>query len=805
MRSRATLLLFLLPLAGFSQPLQWTTFTSTTNVRDLAPLNDDLWLATSGGAVRFDFDSQTFDVYTNTSGMAMNDCIAVGSDARGWIWVVLTDGRISRLNPQTGQIRQIDDLKDEVYAVSEILKIGDDVFIGANNGIYRLTYFEILNNYRVQESIRVLGDFPSETAVTAMTEYNGFLYAGTGIGMARADLNAGNLSAPAAWETFQAAGGLPVHEKPKIRASRTVDNLPENEINALYASDASGLLWLATSGYVLTFDGTEFGEPMVRPGVIDFAEAGMNIYIATTDSVFFRDITYNSSWRGGGRVPSNIVGLEIFEPGSSEIIVVGLGDQTGVPGGISIAQDSTYQWSDILSAPGVGSNEIADLGIDNNGNLWVSGGGVRPGIFRYNGQEWKRYFLSDDNPQFYFNFTPRSFAFDNYGGTWAGSDGGGAIWIREDSVITFNEHDPLGFGIDTFRVAGIYSNHAYAIARVTRAESGDIFITNRLSHMNRLLLRVPDEWISRGNHPDPWDWFTPSSTPAQSDMQIHEAIVDRYNRIWMGAAYDPGAVFPSYAFDYNGTPSNAGDDTWFEYIPELYQDDFTCFNGIDDAVLDWDIDQQDYLWIGSSQGTYYSQGGVPFSFSYLHFVCLPDLPVGTAVRAVHVDGQNNKWFGTDGGVAVLDENFNWIHVFRTSDDPDYPSQLPSNSVTAVTSDPNTGDVWIGTSDGLSRLASPYIARGDDFDELWPYPNPYRADGSQRMFIDHQKLGGRFDDFHIFTISGSLVRELSWSEMIDTGWDGRNDDGELVAGGVYLLVASSSNGKAVTGKIAVLGR
>ena len=58
----------------------------------------------------------------------------------------------------------------------------------------------------------------------------------------------------------------------------------------------------------------------------------------------------------------------------------------------------------------------------------------------------------------------------------------------------------------------------------------------------------------------------------------------------------------------------------------------------------------------------------------------------------------------------------------------------------------------------------------------------------------------------FTISGRLVRKLSWSEMIDpaVGWDGKNSSGERVAGGVYLLVATSNDGKSATGKIAIIG-
>lgn len=74
-----------------------------------------------------------------------------------------------------------------------------------------------------------------------------------------------------------------------------------------------------------------------------------------------------------------------------------------------------------------------------------------------------------------------------------------------------------------------------------------------------------------------------------------------------------------------------------------------------------------------------------------------------------------------------------------------------------------------------------------------------------MYVDSDDLGGRFDDLRVFTLGGRLVRELTWTEAISTGWDGRNSKGNLVAGGVYLVVATTADGHSATGKIAVLGR
>jgi hypothetical protein len=272
----------------------------------------------------------------------------------------------------------------------------------------------------------------------------------------------------------------------------------------------------------------------------------------------------------------------------------------------------------------------------------------------------------------------------------------------------------------------------------------------------------------------------------------------------MGASSD--GLF-TYVLD-RGDPFFTSDDEWFSFQPKDHQDPVTCFEDITGAVRDWAVDGQGYLWIATTNGAYYTQGGVPFDLNQLRFICVVDLPVGTQVNAVYVDAHDNKWFGTNQGVAVLDKSFSWVHVFRTASSIDNRSDLISDDITAITSNPATGEVWIGTADGLSCYTSPYVSTDVD-PEIWPYPNPFRADGTQRMCLDPQRYGGRFDELRVMTISGRLVRKLMWSEMLDCpqggGWDGRNEDGNLVAGGIYLLIVTTDGGQSTVGKVAVLGK
>ena len=63
---------------------------------------------------------------------------------------------------------------------------------------------------------------------------------------------------------------------------------------------------------------------------------------------------------------------------------------------------------------------------------------------------------------------------------------------------------------------------------------------------------------------------------------------------------------------------------------------------------------------------------------------------------------------------------------------------------------------------------------------------------------------RNSEIKIVTVSGKLVREFSSPGGRTAFWDGRDDDGNLVNSGIYIVIAFDQEGNSVeTGKIAVL--
>jgi outer membrane protein assembly factor BamB len=103
-------------------------------------------------------------------------------------------------------------------------------------------------------------------------------------------------------------------------------------------------------------------------------------------------------------------------------------------------------------------------------------------------------------------------------------------------------------------------------------------------------------------------------------------------------------------------------------------------------------------------------------------------------------------------------------------------------------------------DGTEELAGPVEilvnlgARGMTLSP--PSPNPFRGSASFALSVPR----GEPAALEIFTVGGQLVRRLDVSDEHSAVWDGRSDDGERVATGVYLVKlqagAHSTYGKAV---------
>lgn len=158
------------------------------------------------------------------------------------------------------------------------------------------------------------------------------------------------------------------------------------------------------------------------------------------------------------------------------------------------------------------------------------------------------------------------------------------------------------------------------------------------------------------------------------------------------------------------------------------------------------------------------------------------------VTCIAVDGANRKWVGTaSGGLYLISsDGQNELLHFTVSNSPVF-----SNKIISVAVLPTTGEVFIGTDKGLQ------VYRGSaTHAELYPqdkikvFPNPVRPGYDGPIAI---KGFSRNALVHITNTAGQTL----YAATADGGqvvWNGRTQNGDLAASGVYYVFASDSNGQ-----------
>ncbi|NQU88487.1 MAG: T9SS type A sorting domain-containing protein [Mariniphaga sp.] len=202
------------------------------------------------------------------------------------------------------------------------------------------------------------------------------------------------------------------------------------------------------------------------------------------------------------------------------------------------------------------------------------------------------------------------------------------------------------------------------------------------------------------------------------------------------------------------------------------------------------------IWVGTTKGVavyfnpervwesgtlYASHPGLDLNDGLYH----PLLETET-VTAIAIDGANRKWMGTvNSGVYLISENGeNEILHFTEENSP-----LLSNSISSIAVNQISGEVFIGTEEGIVSYKGDAIEGDDEFENVLVYPNPVRETYDGPVVIT-----GLIEesDVKITDISGNLVYNTT-SLGGQATWDGNNLNGNRVKTGVYLVFLSDKTG------------
>lgn len=162
---------------------------------------------------------------------------------------------------------------------------------------------------------------------------------------------------------------------------------------------------------------------------------------------------------------------------------------------------------------------------------------------------------------------------------------------------------------------------------------------------------------------------------------------------------------------------------------------------------------------------------------------------GVDISGIAIDGGNRKWVITNGNGAYLisADNMEQLLHFTTDNSP-----LLSNSIESIAINGQTGEVFLGTSNGLCSYmgdATDTTMDEADSDDIYAYPNP--AVNYSGLITIH---GLSYDaDVKIVTASGKLIAQGRSNGGTFT-WNGRDRQGRRVASGVYTALTTTHDGK-----------
>lgn len=577
-------------------------------------------------------------------------------------------------------------------------------------------------------------------AVHAILITNEHIWVGQQDGVRRIPLDFPNKQIPSVWEHYSVGDGL-----------------PSNEINELMQFDEEVVAGTASGiGY---FDGLEWSRrELNNHDVRSLCRWNNQLVVASPLGVHVRNQA--GLWTNMGTASNK---SEFVRSSSNNRLWLGTAD------------DGLFVWADTLWTPLVlncpNSNVFSDLLVDRDGHLWAtSTKNPTGGVYYFNGTTWRNF----TRPAGLVTHEYHCIEEDIYGRIWAGSWGGGVTVfekVNDDSIAFTNLFSMAG------NLSGVVGFENYVvITDIKSDEQGNLWFLNSDADDKRVL-HVYDLQ-------DQWQHWTASESAADGirSLKVLCLEIDANGRKWIGTGSSSGGGANGLSVvDDNGTPFDTSDDDLSGFLDET--------EGLEsNHVTSLAEDQYGTMWIGTTKGLNYWYGAVGARYNVIN----------DNIQALLVDPRNNTWIGTAGGLSVLKEdNFTWKH-YTTSN-----SQIVSDFITCLAFDDATGELYIGTTNGLSRFKTPFTKPASNLNNVKGYPNPFIiSDDNPFYHLDNLTTNPQVS---IFTPDGYLVKSFPKSEIEGAGvrWDGTNNDGQLVASGIYVYLVTTKSGQTASGKIAFI--
>jgi len=435
----------------------------------------------------------------------------------------------------------------------------------------------------------------------------------------------------------------------------------------------------------------------------------------------------------------------------------------------------TFQYGaagQFITPNGPYSQTVYAMAINGN-DLWVTSGGFTPqwaklyrpyGVYHFNGTQWMNH--NKTNMSAFDTISdPVSVLIDpssqkTYIGTW----GKGIMEFTGDELSNI-------YYLDNSSLQGIPAWSSFV------AVGGMAFDSKKsLWAVNTGATDILSEMKTDGS------WQSYNLGGLGSNIDVADMIIDQYDQKWVRMRADHSLL----VFDENQAAGNQ--------VKIL--DNRTGRGSIPgNKVYAMAEDLEGEIWIGTDEGiaVIYNPWNVFNGGSYDAQRILVEwdgyvqyLLETEVITAIAIDGNNQKWIGTDrAGVFLLSaDGTEQIYHFTADDSP-----LFSNSIISIAINGENGEVYIATDKGIISYKGQATDGGETNEDVYAYPNPVTSGYTGPIAVK-----GLVENAYvkITDISGSLVYSTR-AEGGQAVWNGKTMNGDDVHTGVYLVFITDEEG------------
>ena len=416
------------------------------------------------------------------------------------------------------------------------------------------------------------------------------------------------------------------------------------------------------------------------------------------------------------------------------------------------------------------ANRFYEMLLD-NGNLWVASTPndfqVSFGAYRLSESGWTVFDEDSGMP----TDDLVTFATDASDRLWIGTWGEGVSiffagrWLRLDQ-----ENSPL---------IGIGSKGDFVVVSdIARDDAGNMWMVNVAGG-----LVVVDGFPAQQGYLFPQQWL---GLPGD----VYRVLLTPDGLKWVVSRTDGLAIV-----DDGGTPFDGSDDR-VSHINSGVEERLSS-----DRIFDLLRAPDGTFWAATDNGLNaftgrYSPESGSFEIDSWRVYTTSDDLLSNEINDVESDAAGNVWVATEAGLSQIGARGQVQFTFNRGN-----SGLIDDRVKSLLFDPERGEMWIGTFDGLNRLQLGLVTTQDPAPGLGVFPNPFDPGRNQQLTFSGLPLGSAVN---IYRADGQLVRHLPGEPgKGSAAWSGLLEGGFVAASGIYFFVSEDEEGNRVRGKFALI--